>query len=77
LFGLGRRRVNAGGRCRGAPALSVDARGQLVQHARDNGPQVVTRHGKEIVHGLTLVTRNTADIERTGVGLLNPFEPAR
>ena len=26
-----------------------------------------------IVHGLTLVTRNTSDVERTGVPLLNPF----
>ena len=25
------------------------------------------------VHGLTLVTRNTADVARTGVTLLNPF----
>lgn len=25
------------------------------------------------VHGLTLVTRNTADFERTGVSLLNPW----
>jgi predicted nucleic acid-binding protein len=24
--------------------------------------------------GLTLVTRNTADLERSGVRLLNPFE---
>lgn len=29
------------------------------------------------VNGLTLVTRNTADLERTGVRLLNPFDPAR
>ena len=27
------------------------------------------------VHGLILVTRNTADFERSGVRLLNPFEP--
>ena len=27
------------------------------------------------VHGLTLVTRNVADISRTGVPLLNPFSP--
>ncbi len=27
--------------------------------------------------GLTLVTRNTADYVRTGVRLLNPFEPGR
>lgn len=26
------------------------------------------------VHGLTLVTRNTKDVIRTGVALLNPFE---
>jgi predicted nucleic acid-binding protein len=26
------------------------------------------------VHGLTMVTRNTADFERSGVDLLNPFE---
>lgn len=26
------------------------------------------------VHGFTLVTRNTADLERTGVAMLNPFE---
>ena len=26
-----------------------------------------------LVHGLTLVTRNTADVEDTGVKLLNPF----
>ncbi len=28
------------------------------------------------VHGLTLVSRNTADLARTGIQLLNPFEPA-
>ena len=28
------------------------------------------------VHGLTLVTRNTADFAATGVPLLNPFTPA-
>ena len=28
------------------------------------------------VHGLTLVTRNTADFTPTGVRLLNPFDPA-
>lgn len=27
------------------------------------------------VHGLTLVTRNTADVERAGVPVLNPFQP--
>lgn len=27
------------------------------------------------VHGLTLVTRNVKDVERTGVALLNPFNP--
>ncbi len=27
------------------------------------------------VHGLTLVTRNIADLARTGVALLNPFAP--
>ncbi len=26
-----------------------------------------------LIHGLTVVTRNTADFERTGVPLLNPF----
>lgn len=26
------------------------------------------------VHGLTLVTRNVQDVERTGVPCLNPFE---
>jgi predicted nucleic acid-binding protein len=29
-----------------------------------------------LVHGLTLVTRNTADVARTGVALLNPFNEA-
>ncbi len=29
------------------------------------------------VRGFTLVTRNTADFVRTGVRLLNPFEPVR
>ena len=28
------------------------------------------------VHRLTLVTRNVADVARTGVPVLNPFEPA-
>ncbi|AGP41828.1 hypothetical protein BE04_00230 [Sorangium cellulosum] len=28
-----------------------------------------------IVHNLVLVTRNTRDVARTGVRLLNPFEP--
>lgn len=27
------------------------------------------------VHGMTFVTRNTADVERSGARLLNPFEP--
>ena len=27
-----------------------------------------------LVHGLTLVTRNTKDVERSGAPLLNPFE---
>jgi toxin FitB len=27
------------------------------------------------VRGMTFVTRNTADVERTGVRLLNPFDP--
>ncbi len=27
-----------------------------------------------LVHGLTLVTRNVADVQRTGVSILNPFE---
>ena len=30
-----------------------------------------------IVHGLTLVTRNIADVERTGVMLLDPFSPLK
>lgn len=29
-----------------------------------------------LVHGLTLVTRNIADVKRTGVALLDPFVPA-
>jgi toxin FitB len=29
------------------------------------------------VHGLTFMTRNTADLLPTGVPLLNPFEPIR
>ena len=29
------------------------------------------------VRGFTLVTRNTADFVRTGIRLLNPFEPVR
>jgi toxin FitB len=29
-----------------------------------------------LVHDLTLVTRNTADVERSGAALLNPFLPA-
>jgi predicted nucleic acid-binding protein len=29
------------------------------------------------VRGLTLVSRNTADLARTGVRLLNPFDPPR
>jgi len=28
------------------------------------------------VHGLTLATRNVADIERTGVDYVNPFDPS-
>jgi toxin FitB len=27
------------------------------------------------VHGLTVVTRNTKDIQRTGVSCLDPFRP--
>jgi predicted nucleic acid-binding protein len=30
-----------------------------------------------LVHNWTLVTRNTTDVERTGVRLLNPFEKSR
>jgi len=29
------------------------------------------------VHALTFVTRNVADVARTGVAVLNPFEPQR
>ena|SRR5215472_8551655 len=29
------------------------------------------------VRGCTLVTRNTADLERSGIALLDPFEPPR
>jgi hypothetical protein len=29
-----------------------------------------------LAHGLTLVTRNVQDVARTGVKLLNPFQPA-
>jgi toxin FitB len=29
-----------------------------------------------LVHDWTFVTRNTSDVERTGVRLLNPFEPS-
>jgi predicted nucleic acid-binding protein len=29
-----------------------------------------------IIHGWTLVTRNTRDVARTGVSLLNPFSPS-
>ncbi len=29
-----------------------------------------------LVHDLTFVTRNTRDVERTGVRLLNPFDPS-
>jgi predicted nucleic acid-binding protein len=29
-----------------------------------------------LVHGLTVVTRNTADFERSGVALLNPWLPS-
>ncbi|WP_255324711.1 MULTISPECIES: PIN domain-containing protein [Thiorhodovibrio] len=28
------------------------------------------------VHGLTLVTRNVKDVERSGVSVLNPFSDA-
>jgi hypothetical protein len=28
------------------------------------------------VHGLTLVTRNAKDVVRTGIDVLDPFEPA-
>jgi len=27
------------------------------------------------VHGLTVATRNVADFDRMGVGVLNPWEP--
>jgi predicted nucleic acid-binding protein len=27
-----------------------------------------------LVHGLTVATRNVSDFERTGVGVLNPWE---
>src|SRR3984885_12979084 len=30
--------------------------------------------GTALVHGLTVATRNVADFERTGVGVLNPWE---
>ncbi|MGH2370874.1 MAG: type II toxin-antitoxin system VapC family toxin, partial [Chloroflexota bacterium] len=36
-----------------------------------DGLMAATAH----VHGLTFVTRNTADVARAGVRLLNPFEP--
>ena len=33
--------------------------------------------GRTQIRGWTLVTRNTADIARTGVSLLDPFDPRR
>ena len=33
--------------------------------------------GTALVHGMTVVTRNLADFERTGVPLLNPWEHGR
>ena len=30
--------------------------------------------GTALVHGMTVVTRNVADCERTGVSILNPWE---
>jgi toxin FitB len=29
------------------------------------------------VHGMTFVTRNTTDVKRAGIALLNPFNPTR
>jgi toxin FitB len=29
------------------------------------------------VHGMTFVTRNTTDVKRAGIALLNPFDPTR
>jgi hypothetical protein len=45
--------------------------------------RVLADHGTRLlaatahVHGLTLVTRNTSDMARTGVPVLNPFEAAQ
>jgi predicted nucleic acid-binding protein len=30
-----------------------------------------------LVHGMTVVTRNVADFQPTGVTILNPWQPAR
>lgn len=47
-------------------------------HGEDSGEHVVTVRDALIaataaVHGLTVVTRNVADFESTGVELMNPW----
>lgn len=58
--------------------LTVDAEA-AEEWGRINVPDPVsTRDGlmaaTALVRGMTFVTRNTSDVERTGVKLLNPFE---
>ena len=58
--------------------LSVDAAVALrcaTLHVPDPRPERDTLNAATaLVHGLTVVTRNVSDLERTGVPLLNPWE---
>ena len=60
--------------------LAVDERVALAAsglHSADRMPDMDTLiAATALVHGLTLVTRNTRDMERTGAALLNPWELA-
>jgi len=46
---------------------------EVIERARTEGPQTITRHGAERAVVLTLVTRNTRDFAATGVMLVDPW----
>jgi toxin FitB len=45
------------------------------EHSPENREVKALLAASAIAHGCTLVTRNVADVARSGVPLINPFDP--
>jgi toxin FitB len=61
------------------PAVTTEIAEEWGRLSASNPPPVIDglMAATAKVHSLTFVTRNIADVERTGVNLLNPFRPVR